>query len=132
MEIDRIEALSRTPRAFPVLDARSAAAAIAVTPTRSIRGPVTSRTRSNAPHEASLDANGRMLAPEVLRPRFEALLAGHSPQRGDRSYCGSGVTACHLMLAMDHAGLPGARRSTSAASPSGRARSRPVATGTGT
>jgi len=23
--------------------------------------------------------------------------------------CGSGVTACHLLLAMEHAGLPGAR-----------------------
>ena len=36
------------------------------------------------------------------------LLAGRSPDRLI-AMCGSGVTACHLMLAMDVAGLGGGR-----------------------
>jgi len=61
----------------------------------------------HAPFESSLDAEGRMLPPAVLRSRFEALLAGRAPEAAI-AYCGSGVTACHLLLAMAHAGLPGA------------------------
>lgn len=45
---------------------------------------------------------------EILRNEFSALLAGCSP--GDVLLsCGSGVTACHNLLAMEHAGLHGAR-----------------------
>jgi hypothetical protein len=51
---------------------------------------------------------GAFLAPEELRQRFSESLRGHNPQ-DVVMYCGSGVTACHNLLAMEHAGLSGAR-----------------------
>lgn len=62
----------------------------------------------SAPFSDNLDAEGRFLPPEALRARFEALLAGTAPE-GVVSYCGSGVTAAHNLLALAHAGLHGAR-----------------------
>ncbi len=56
----------------------------------------------------NLDARGRFLAPAVLRARIEKLL-GTTPSRDAVFYCGSGVTACHNLLAVVHAGLPDAR-----------------------
>ena len=49
-----------------------------------------------------------MLAPEVLRQNFERLLKGRDTSEVVM-YCGSGVTACHNLLAMEHAGMTGAR-----------------------
>jgi thiosulfate/3-mercaptopyruvate sulfurtransferase len=56
----------------------------------------------------NLSEDGTMRPSDALRADFTALL-------GDRSadqlvmYCGSGVTACHNLLAMEHVGLHGAR-----------------------
>lgn len=58
----------------------------------------------SAPTEANLDADGRFLAPPLLRARFRAL--GVEPDTGAGAYCGSGVTAAHEVLAMVVAGLP--------------------------
>lgn len=58
----------------------------------------------SAPYSDNLDASGRMLPPAQLRRRFEAHLSGADPSRVT-AYCGSGVTAAHLILAMRHAGL---------------------------
>jgi thiosulfate/3-mercaptopyruvate sulfurtransferase len=51
----------------------------------------------------NLAANGRFLARDQLRERFEraGVNAGETPI----AYCGSGVSACHLLLAIEHAGL---------------------------
>jgi thiosulfate/3-mercaptopyruvate sulfurtransferase len=54
----------------------------------------------------NLAANGRFLPAEALRATFGAL--GVAPQDLVHQ-CGSGVTACHNLLAMEIAGLPGAR-----------------------
>jgi len=62
----------------------------------------------NHPTAASLSADGRFLPPEDLRARFQSIL-GRQPVESVVSYCGSGVTACHNLLAMDVAGLRGAR-----------------------
>jgi thiosulfate/3-mercaptopyruvate sulfurtransferase len=56
----------------------------------------------------SLDATGRMLAPEVLRQRLGHVL-GDMPPSAAAVYCGSGVSSCHVLLAMAVAGLDGAR-----------------------
>ena len=72
--------------------------------------------------------DGTFKPPAELRADFERLLEGRDP-RDVVLHCGSGVTACHDLLAMEHAGLSGAR--IYAASWSGwiSDRARPVATG---
>lgn len=52
--------------------------------------------------------DGRLRAPQELRAELEPLLHGRDP-REVVLMCGSGVTACHLLLALEHAGLHGAR-----------------------
>ena len=62
----------------------------------------------NRPYADNLDASGRFRAPEALRAGFVVLLADTDPRRVVHM-CGSGVTACHNLLAMEHAGLAGSR-----------------------
>ena len=62
----------------------------------------------NRPFAANLDANGRFKPREVLFAEFAELLGGHTPS-DMVAMCGSGVTACHHLLAMAHAGLTGAK-----------------------
>ncbi|WP_411832526.1 sulfurtransferase [Pseudoxanthomonas mexicana] len=52
--------------------------------------------------------DGRYLPGETLRQRLLPALAGRHPE-DVVLMCGSGVTACHLLLAFEHAGLHGAR-----------------------
>jgi len=56
-----------------------------------------------SPFSANLDAQGHFRSPAELRDKFA--MAGSS-DRPVVCYCGSGVTACHNILAMAHAGLP--------------------------
>jgi thiosulfate/3-mercaptopyruvate sulfurtransferase len=56
----------------------------------------------------NLAADGTMLPADALRAGFARTLGGVPPGR-TIVYCGSGVTACHDLLAMEHAGLSGAR-----------------------
>jgi thiosulfate/3-mercaptopyruvate sulfurtransferase len=58
----------------------------------------------SAPYAGNLDAEGRMLPPEVLRARFEQLL-GNTPAAEAVFYCGSGVSVAHDAMALEHAGL---------------------------
>lgn len=57
-------------------------------------------------YRANLSADGTMLSPEALRAAFTEILGGHDPREAVM-YCGSGVSACHNLVAMEHAGLPG-------------------------
>jgi len=61
----------------------------------------------NRPFAANLGADGRFKPADELRREFQALLGGTPPERAV-AQCGSGVTACHNLLAMEVAGLPGA------------------------
>jgi thiosulfate/3-mercaptopyruvate sulfurtransferase len=54
----------------------------------------------SAPWGENLDAEGRFRTPAELRERYAA-----AADRGAVAYCGSGVTACHNLLAMHLAGL---------------------------
>ena len=56
----------------------------------------------------NLTDQGTYLPAETLRANFKSLLQGRDPEQAV-VYCGSGVTACHNLLAMEHAGLHGAR-----------------------
>jgi thiosulfate/3-mercaptopyruvate sulfurtransferase len=62
----------------------------------------------NHPFTRNLDTEGRFLPPAELSRLWRETLAGSPPERVV-SMCGSGVTACHNLLAMELAGLSGAR-----------------------
>lgn len=56
----------------------------------------------------NLDATGRFKSPDVLKQEFGDALGALAPPQVVHQ-CGSGVTACHNLLAMEHAGLAGSR-----------------------
>jgi len=58
----------------------------------------------NIPFTENLDAEGAFLASEVLREKYAKALAGYQTENVI-VHCGSGVTACHTLLAIDYAGL---------------------------
>lgn len=61
----------------------------------------------NLPFAGNVDDAGRFLDIEALRSRYATVgVDDHTPVI---VYCGSGVTACHTLLAMEHAGLPAGR-----------------------
>ncbi len=62
----------------------------------------------NRPFSENLDAHGRFKPADVLQREFMRLLAGRRPTAVIHM-CGSGVTACHNLLAMERAGLAGSR-----------------------
>ncbi|HUA81659.1 MAG TPA: sulfurtransferase [Dyella sp.] len=62
----------------------------------------------NRPFSDNLQSDGRFKAPAELRQQFLAVLGRHTPEHVVHM-CGSGVTACHNVLAMEHAGLAGSR-----------------------
>ena len=53
-------------------------------------------------------SEGTFKSPEALKTEFEEALQGSPPQAVVHS-CGSGVTACHNLFAMEYAGLSGSR-----------------------
>ncbi|MFL6602083.1 MAG: sulfurtransferase [Steroidobacteraceae bacterium] len=62
----------------------------------------------NRPFAHNLDAQGRFLSPDTLRAKWLETLRGRAPATAI-AMCGSGVTACHNLLALEVAGLPGAQ-----------------------
>lgn len=82
----------------------------------------------NHPFARNLGADGKFLSPQALRERFTTLL-GALPPTALIAMCGSGVTACHNLLALEHAGLTGARLYGGSWSEWIRDSARPIATG---
>jgi len=76
----------------------------------------------------NLGADGRFKSAQVLKTEFTLLLGAVDPS-GTVHQCGSGVTACHNLLAMEHAGLVGSRLYPGSWSEWSSDPSRPVATG---
>ncbi|TGE23962.1 sulfurtransferase [Hymenobacter aquaticus] len=58
----------------------------------------------NVPFAGNLDAQGQYRPAPELRAAYEAVLAGRAPEQVI-VHCGSGVTACHTLLAFAQAGL---------------------------
>lgn len=56
----------------------------------------------NIPFSENLDENGNFLKPEILKEKYSKLLA-NKPENLI-IHCGSGVTACHTILALECAG----------------------------
>ncbi len=82
----------------------------------------------NHPFGLSLAGDGRFLPPAALREALSATLGGLPADR-TVAMCGSGVTACHLLLALEHAELRGARLYPGSWSEWSSDPSRPVRTG---
>lgn len=58
----------------------------------------------NIPYHQNLDRDGFFHPPKYLREHFLKLTGNHDMDHVI-VHCGSGVTACHTLLALDHAGL---------------------------
>ena len=82
----------------------------------------------NHPFSRDLSSDARFLPPEQLRQRFSTAQAGVSNEQ-TIVMCGSGVTACHLLLALEVAGKPGAKLYAGSWSEWIRDPTRPIATG---
>ena len=82
----------------------------------------------NQPFTQNLAADGRLQPAAVLKTLWHAAL-GSTPPADVVAMCGSGVTACHNLLALELAGLPGARLYAGSFSEWITDPARPVATG---
>jgi thiosulfate/3-mercaptopyruvate sulfurtransferase len=80
----------------------------------------------NHPFASNVDAQGRFLSPAQLAERWRTTASGTAGE-ALVSMCGSGVTACHNLLAMRIAGMHGARLYAGSWSEWIRDRARPVA-----
>jgi thiosulfate/3-mercaptopyruvate sulfurtransferase len=59
-------------------------------------------------YKRNLDERGIFRTPEELRAAARETL-GETPPERVICYCGSGVTACHILLALEHGGLRGGK-----------------------
>jgi thiosulfate/3-mercaptopyruvate sulfurtransferase len=62
----------------------------------------------NRPFQLNLEDTGLFLSAESLQDQFKKLIGNNSSEQVVH-YCGSGVTACHNLLSMEHAGLKGSK-----------------------
>lgn len=81
----------------------------------------------NVPCRGHLDASGALLPKAALRGNFER--AGILSGEGTVHYCGSGVTACHNLLVLEHLGMGRGRLFVGGWSQYGHALDLPVAVG---
>ena len=81
----------------------------------------------NIPCRENLNPNGTFLPADQIRERFEE--AGVREATDVISYCGSGVTACHNLLAMEFVGLGLGKLFPGSWSQYSHATERPVSTG---
>lgn len=58
----------------------------------------------NIPFASNLDKKGFFLSPDILKTKYSKISAG-KPSKNIIVHCGSGVTACHTLLAMNYAGI---------------------------
>jgi thiosulfate/3-mercaptopyruvate sulfurtransferase len=82
----------------------------------------------NYPFVSNLNSHAELLASSELQSKFAQAL-DHIPSDHVVAMCGSGVTACHLLLAMQHAGLYGGKLYAGSWSEWIRDANRPVAKG---
>ncbi len=104
VEMEVVESLAKH-REWRVLDVRSEARYRGETePIDPVAGHIPGAL--NLPFTENLDSAGRFKSTVELRALYTQLLCGLRPDHLV-VHCGSGVTACHTLLAMEHAGLGG-------------------------
>ncbi|QQL48548.1 sulfurtransferase [Mucilaginibacter ginkgonis] len=62
----------------------------------------------NIPYAGNMDSDSKYLVDELLHDKYAQQLGDISP-KNVIVHCGSGVTACHTLLALEQAGLTGAK-----------------------
>ncbi|HYK04196.1 MAG TPA: sulfurtransferase [Thermoanaerobaculia bacterium] len=103
-DMDRVDALRNDPQ-WRVLDVRAQERYRGETePIDPIAGRIPGAI--NLPFAENLE-HGRFKSADALREQYETLFEGTPPERVV-VHCGSGVTACHTLLALEQAGLGGA------------------------
>jgi thiosulfate/3-mercaptopyruvate sulfurtransferase len=103
--LEEVDRLRRDP-AWKVLDVRAHPRYLGETePIDPVAGHIPGAL--NLPFAENLDSQGHYKDAGSLRRMYEAFLAGTPPDHLI-VHCGSGVTACHTLLALDLAGLEGA------------------------
>ena len=103
IDISGIEDISANKKVGIIIDVRESLRYQGITePIDPIAGHIPQAI--NLPFKQNLDDNGFFQKPEVLRVHFERILKD-VPSSNTAIHCGSGVTACHTILAMAHAGL---------------------------
>jgi len=101
-DMDEVESASKTGNQT-IVDVRDANRYAGLTePIDLIAGHIPGAL--NIPFTENLDENGLFLSPAVLKEKYVKALADLKPENVI-VHCGSGVTACHMLLAMDYAGL---------------------------
>lgn len=102
VEINQVEALAQDNN-FVVIDVRDSNRYKGIAePIDLIAGHIPGAI--NVPLTENLDAKGLFYSPEQLKLKYTAILSNR-PVEQVVVHCGSGVTACHTLLAFDHAGL---------------------------
>ncbi len=105
VDINRVDALRNDPN-WRVLDVRARERYRGETePIDPVAGRIPGAI--NLPFAENLDATKHFKSPEALREQYRELF-GETPIENVVVHCGSGVTACHTLLALEHAGLRGA------------------------
>jgi thiosulfate/3-mercaptopyruvate sulfurtransferase len=102
-DINEVEQVAQTD-GYIVIDVRDANRFAGLTePIDLVAGHIPGAT--NIPFTENLDATGAFLAPDLLKVKYTQALADINPEN-IIVHCGSGITACHTLLALDYAGLP--------------------------
>lgn len=102
VDIDMVDAVRLDP-GWVVIDVRAPARYRGeVEPIDPIAGHIPGA--KNLFHVELADADGRLLDARAIAARYQEIV-GNVPKEHVIVHCGSGVTACHALLAFDHAGL---------------------------
>jgi len=105
--VDADELMPLAAAGTPVLDARDEGRFTGERPAPVDARPGHVPGASSAPWQQNLDASGRFLDADALAAAYASL--GVADDTAPVVYCGSGVTACHDLLALERAGVDGAR-----------------------
>ncbi len=106
MSADDVEKILNDP-AYRLIDARAPERfSGAVEPLDPVAGHIPGAI--NRYYMLNLNPDGTFKSADVLKAEFQSLLDGIAPENVI-VYCGSGVTSCHLLVAMEVAGIKGAR-----------------------
>lgn len=100
IDIDEVEKITNDPN-YQIVDVRDKDRYDGkVEPIDTIAGHIPGAI--NVPFTENLDEHGLFLNPNEIKSKYETLFAGIKPEN-TIVHCGSGVTACHTLLALDYA-----------------------------